>query len=59
MASLDTPLRRLMISVRQDGTNTDDARGAWVSGRIEVGGGAPVISGRGHLYQSDLSLIHI
>ena len=53
VASLDTPVRRLMISVRQDGVNTDDARGAGVSGRIEVGGGAPAISGRGHLYQAD------
>ncbi|MDP2822228.1 MAG: hypothetical protein Q8O52_06050 [Sulfuritalea sp.] len=53
VASLDTPLRRLTISVRQDGANTDEARGAGVSARIEVGGGAPAISGRGHLTQSD------
>lgn len=53
VAALDTPLRRLMISVRQDGTNTDEARGAGVTARIEVGTGAPAIGGRGHLYQSD------
>jgi type II secretory pathway component GspD/PulD (secretin) len=53
VAALDTPLRRLMISVRQDGTNTDEARGAGISARIEVGGGAPAIGGRGHLTQSD------
>ena len=53
VASLDTPLRRLLISVRQDGTSTDEERGAGVSGRVAVGGGAPVVSGRGHLYQSD------
>lgn len=53
VAALDTPQRRLMISVRQDGANTDEARGAGVSGRVDVGRGAPVISGRGQLYQSD------
>ncbi|MCX7146760.1 MAG: hypothetical protein NT042_11290 [Sulfuritalea sp.] len=53
VALLDTPLRRLMISVRQDGANTDEDRGAGVSGRVVVGGGVPVVSGRGHLYQSD------
>jgi hypothetical protein len=53
VASLDTPVRRLMISVRQDGANADEDRGAGVSGRVVVGGGAPAASGRGHLYQSD------
>jgi hypothetical protein len=53
VASLDTPLRRLMISVRQDGANTDEDRGAGVSGRVVLGGGPPAVSGRGHLYQSD------
>lgn len=52
VAALDTPLRRLVISVRQDGADTGSDRGAGVSARIEVGGG-PAISGRGHLYQSD------
>jgi len=53
VAALDTPLRRLMISVRQEGTDTGSERGAGISGRIEVGRGAPAISGRGHLIQSD------
>lgn len=53
--SLDTPVRRLMISVRQDSNSTDEGRGAGVSGRVQIGGGAPVISGQGHLYQSDSS----
>jgi hypothetical protein len=53
VASLDTPLRRLMISVRQDGEDSGSDRGAGVSGRVEVGAGGTAISGRGHLYQSD------
>ncbi len=52
-AALDTPPRRLMISVRQDGTDAGSDRGAGVSGRVEVGAGATAISGRGHLHQSD------
>jgi hypothetical protein len=53
VAALDTPLRRLMISVRQDGTETASDRGAGVSGRVETGAGGMAISGRGHLSQSD------
>ena len=53
VASLDTPVRRLMISVRQDGADSGSDRGGGVSGRVEVGAGGPAISGRGHLYQSD------
>lgn len=53
LSALDTPLRRLMISVRQEGADSGSDRGAGVSGRVEVGGGAPVLSGRGHIYQSD------
>jgi len=53
VATLDTPQRRLMISVRQDGSSANAARDAGVTARVEVGGGAPAISGRGHLYQSD------
>lgn len=53
VASLDTPVRRLMISVRQDGADGASDRGAGVSGRVEVGAGGTAISGRGHLYQSD------
>jgi hypothetical protein len=55
VAALDTPLRRLMISVRQDGADTDAERGAVVSGRVGVGAGGTAISGRGQLYQSDSS----
>jgi hypothetical protein len=53
VASLDTPLRRLMIRVRQDGEDSGSDRGAGGSGRVEVGAGGTAISGRGHLYQSD------
>lgn len=53
LAALDTPLRRLMISVRQDGADSGSDRGAGISGRVAIGGGAPVVAGRGHLYQSD------
>jgi hypothetical protein len=55
VAALDTPLRRLMISVRQEGADSASARAAGISGRVTVGGGAPSISGRGHLSQSDSS----
>jgi hypothetical protein len=53
IAELDTPQRRLMISLRQDGADSSSDRGAGVSGRVEVGAGGTAISGRGHLYQSD------
>ncbi len=53
VAALDTPPRRLMISLRQEGADSTSDRGAGVSGRVEVGGGAPVVTGRGHLYQTD------
>jgi hypothetical protein len=53
VAVLDTPLRRLMISVRQDGTDSQSNSDAGIAGRVVIGGGAPAISGRGHLTQSD------
>jgi hypothetical protein len=53
VAALDTPQRRLMISVRQDGADSGAERGAGVTGRVEVGAGGTAIAGRGHLYQSD------
>ena len=53
VAALDVPLRRLMISVRQEGASAEDSRGAGIGGRVEVGAGGTAISGRGHLYQSD------
>ena len=53
VAALDTPPRRLRISVRQEGADSGADRGAGVSGRLEVGAGGTAMSGRGHLYQSD------
>lgn len=53
LAALDTPLRRLMISVRQDGTDSGSEGGAGVTGRIAIGGGAPALSGTARIYQSD------
>jgi hypothetical protein len=53
IAALDTPQRRLMISLRQDGADSSSDRGAGVSGRVDVGAGGTAISSRGHLYQSD------
>ena len=53
LAALDTPLRRLMISVRQDGADSGSEGGAGVSGRIAIGGGAPALSGTARIYQSD------
>ena len=53
VAALDTPQRRLMISVRQEGADSGSDRGAGVTGRVEVGAGGTAISGRGHIYQSD------
>ncbi|MBI5109032.1 MAG: hypothetical protein HZA62_09820 [Rhodocyclales bacterium] len=53
IVALDTPQRRLMISVRQEGADSGSDRGAGVTGRVDVGAGGTAISGRGHLYQSD------
>jgi hypothetical protein len=55
VAALDTPQRRLMISVRQDGADNSAQSGAGVSGRVVTGSGGTSVSGRGHLYQSDSS----
>jgi hypothetical protein len=53
VAALDTPLRRLMISVRQDASDSGSDSGGGVSARVEVGPGGSAVSGRGHLTQSD------
>lgn len=53
VAALDTPPRRLMISVRQEGTDSGAQRAAGVSGRVTTGPGGTVVSGHGHLQQSD------
>jgi hypothetical protein len=55
VAVLDTPRRRLMISVRQEGADSGAQSGAGVSGRVITGSGGTAVSGRGHLYQSDSS----
>jgi len=55
VAALDTPPRRLMISVRQEGADSGAQSGAGVSGRVITGSGGTTVSGRGHLYQSDSS----
>ncbi len=53
VAALDTPPRRLLVSLRQDGAEAGTAAGAGLSGRIETGSGGTTVSGRGHLYQAD------
>lgn len=53
VAALDTPPRRLLISLRQDGADADQEGGAGVSGRVVLGGGAPAASGTARLYQAD------
>jgi hypothetical protein len=53
IAALDTQQRRLMISLRQEGSDSGSAGGAGASARVEFGAGGAAISGRGHLYQSD------
>lgn len=53
IAALDTPQRRLMISLRQEGSDSGAGGGAGASARVEVGAGGAAISGRGHLYQSE------
>lgn len=51
--ALDQPQRRLLISVRQDGTESGAGSGGGITGRVDVGAGGTAISGRGHLYQSE------
>lgn len=53
VAALDTPPRRLLIRVRQEGGNTEGTAGAGLSGRVVLGGGAPAVSGAARVYQSD------
>ncbi len=51
--ALDTPLRRLMIQVRQEGESNSEAGGADVAGRVILGGGAPAVQGSAGLYQRE------
>lgn len=53
--ALDTPLRRLMIQVRQEGESNSEAGGADVAGRVILGGGAPAVQGSAGLYQQQNS----
>lgn len=53
VAALDTPPRRLLISLRQDGTDADAASGGGLAGRIETGSGGTTVTGSGHLYRAD------
>ncbi len=53
VTTLDTPLRRLLISVRQEGTDSATDGGGGISGRVVLGGGAPVVSGTARIHQSD------
>ena len=53
VAALDTPLRRLMITVRQDASSSGETGGGGASARIEIGGDGAAIGGRARIYQSD------
>lgn len=55
IAALDTPVRRLLISVRQENSRASDEQGAGVSGNVTLGDGAPSVSGRAKIYSSDRS----
>lgn len=50
---LDTPPRRLMIQVRQEGEDSSDASGAEVDGQLILGAGAPVVQGRADIYRRE------
>ncbi|MBI5861274.1 MAG: hypothetical protein HZB64_03710 [Rhodocyclales bacterium] len=53
VAALDTPPRRLVIRVRQEGERAEDATGASFSGRVVLGAGAPGTTATAHAYQSE------
>lgn len=53
VASLDVPVRRLMISVRQGSDETTESAGAGVAGRVGVGDGKPSVDARVSVYRSD------
>ena len=53
VAALDTPLRRLMITVRQGGSSSGEAGGGGATARIEIGGEGTDIGGRARIYRSD------
>lgn len=51
--TLDTPPRRLMISVRQKGDDSGEAGGADVAGRVILGDGAPAVRGEARIDQRE------
>ncbi len=52
-ATLDTPLRRLAIHVRQEGENAEDSRGANIFGHITLRGSVPAVQGRMDIYRNE------
>jgi hypothetical protein len=52
VAELDVPLRRLMISVRQEGEDENSARGGRVNGSVTFRDGKVGAGGTAHLYSS-------
>lgn len=53
VAALDTPLRRLMISVRQGGSDEAAGSGAAVGGSVVLGGGAPAVRATARVASSE------
>jgi type II secretory pathway component GspD/PulD (secretin) len=53
IVALDTPPRRLMISVRQENRTADDMQGAGATGLVTLGDGSPTVAGRVKMYSSD------
>lgn len=51
--TLDTPPRRLMISVRQEGDDSGEVDGVDVSGRVILGDGAPAVRGEARIDQRE------
>lgn len=53
LEALDTPLRRLRISLRQDGESSSEAAGGGVNGRVRIDDGKVGASGTARVYSSD------
>lgn len=53
VATLDTPPRRLVIRIRQEGERTEEGAGTGLAGRVVLGGGPPAVTGAARVYQSD------
>jgi type II secretory pathway component GspD/PulD (secretin) len=51
--ALDLPVRRLMISLRQDGETSEDGQGAGLNGRVRIVDGKVGASGTARVYSSD------